>query len=236
MKRVAAFQVTGVDLAGPLYLRQGFKAWIVLFTYAVYRAVHLELVTSLSSETFMQAKKIFFARRGRCSVMYSDKSYRNLKSTSFIRLGKLNVPYKRLPSAPWYDDNLKRLNLSLGRVIELYPGEDGIEKVAKLRVANGFVIRPLHRLYSLEMFASDLPSDFVIRPRPKHLDFVNRALGEKFPEPIKDSDRLKSPEVPCSEPSSSQPCARNFTAGETNTLRSANSSQTMFELVDCCTY
>ncbi|GBL88689.1 hypothetical protein AVEN_195670-1 [Araneus ventricosus] len=37
--RVAAFQITGADLAGPLSLRGGSKAWIVLFTCAVYRAI-----------------------------------------------------------------------------------------------------------------------------------------------------------------------------------------------------
>ncbi|GFV96577.1 transposable element Tc1 transposase [Trichonephila clavipes] len=46
-------------------------------------------------------------------------------------------------------DNSKRLNWSLGRVIELYPGKDSTERAAKLQVANGFVIRPLQRLYPL---------------------------------------------------------------------------------------
>ncbi|GFU56905.1 integrase catalytic domain-containing protein [Trichonephila clavipes] len=78
-------------------------------------------------------------------------------------------------------NNAKRLNWPLGCDIELYPGKDGIERVAKLRVANGFVIRPLQRLYPLEMSLFDLPSDIV--------------LGENFPESNKDSDRLKSPEI-----------------------------------------
>ncbi|GFW72717.1 integrase catalytic domain-containing protein [Trichonephila clavipes] len=81
MKRVAAFQATGVHLAGPLYLCQGCKAWIVLLTCAVYIAVHLEYATSMSSETFMQAMRRFFARRGRCSMMYSDNGT-NLTGTS----------------------------------------------------------------------------------------------------------------------------------------------------------
>ncbi|KAG8184114.1 hypothetical protein JTE90_008900 [Oedothorax gibbosus] len=44
---------TGIDLAGPLFLRSGEKVWIVLYTCAVFRAVHLELVTALSTESFM---------------------------------------------------------------------------------------------------------------------------------------------------------------------------------------
>lgn len=46
------FEVTGIDLAGPLFLKNGSKTWIVLFTCAVYRAIHLELVMSLSTDYF----------------------------------------------------------------------------------------------------------------------------------------------------------------------------------------
>ncbi|GFW24445.1 integrase_H2C2 domain-containing protein [Trichonephila clavipes] len=66
------FEVTGVDYAGPLYLKSKAKAWIVLFTCAVYRAVHFELVQSLTIDTFIQALRRFFAKRGRISVLYSD--------------------------------------------------------------------------------------------------------------------------------------------------------------------
>ncbi|GFV19461.1 hypothetical protein TNCV_3663931 [Trichonephila clavipes] len=53
--------------------------------------------------------------------------------------------------------------------------------------------KPLQKLYPLEMFVSDLPSDI--------------ALGENFPEPYKNSDRLKSPEVPGSSPPAPNPVA-----------------------------
>ncbi|CAL8117960.1 unnamed protein product [Orchesella dallaii] len=66
------FQVTGVDLAGPLFLSDGRKTWIVLFTCAVYRAIHLELVTSLSTEDFKNSLRRFIARRGRPTIIYSD--------------------------------------------------------------------------------------------------------------------------------------------------------------------
>ncbi|GFY75042.1 hypothetical protein TNIN_177341 [Trichonephila inaurata madagascariensis] len=80
----------------------------------------------------------------------------------------------------------------MSRVYQEYiSGKDGIERVAKLRVANGFVIRPLQRLYPLEMSISDLPSDI--------------ALGENFLEPNKDSDRLKSPEIPGPSPPAPNP-------------------------------
>lgn len=295
--RVAAFQITGADLAGPLFLRGGSKAWIVLFTCAVYRAVHLELVSSLSTEAFMQALRRFWARRGRCSTLYTDNgtnfvgAANALKSLDwdFIQTECSLMKIKWLfspPSAPWYggfwermvrcvkellrkclgracvtyeemltllydceatingrpltylsDDpnelkpltpahfiqdlkeretvdldlidsqhllkrvrylhtlrqnlrnrfykeylgelirrpktasrrkvispgeivlveskNPNRMNWPLAQVIELFPGKDNVERVAKLRVASGEIIRPVQRIYPLELSSVD---------------------------------------------------------------------------------
>ncbi|GFY63617.1 integrase_H2C2 domain-containing protein [Trichonephila inaurata madagascariensis] len=79
----------------------------------------------------------------------------------------------------------------------------------------------LQRLYLLEMSLSDLPSDIT--------------LGENFPEPNKDSDRLKSPEVP--GPSSPAPNPEPKVSRPVKQTRCGrNSSHITFELVDCCTY
>lgn len=69
----AAYQTTGVDLAGPLYLRHGEKCWIVLYTCAVYRSIHLEATRSLSTEAFIMTLRRFIARRGRVDLMLSDQ-------------------------------------------------------------------------------------------------------------------------------------------------------------------
>ena len=70
------FEVTGIDFAGPLYVKSSgqSKAYIALFTCAVTRAVHLELVSDLSTEKFLLALKRFIARRGLCKVIYSDNA------------------------------------------------------------------------------------------------------------------------------------------------------------------
>jgi len=52
------FGLTGVDYAGPLFVRQESretKVWIALFVCGTTRAVHLEVVTSLSTEAFLLA-------------------------------------------------------------------------------------------------------------------------------------------------------------------------------------
>ena len=51
----SCFSVTGIDTAGPAILRDGSKCWIIIFTCATYRAVHFELVTSLSTDCFLLA-------------------------------------------------------------------------------------------------------------------------------------------------------------------------------------
>ncbi|GFT24904.1 integrase catalytic domain-containing protein [Nephila pilipes] len=48
-----------------------------------------------------------------------------------------------------------RMNWPLAQVIELFPGKDGVERVAKLRLASVEIIRPLQRIYPLELSASD---------------------------------------------------------------------------------
>ncbi|GFT69290.1 bel12-ag transposon polyprotein, partial [Nephila pilipes] len=45
-------------------------------------------------------------------------------------------------------DDKKRL---LGRVLELFPGKDGIIRLVKLRAEKGNVLRPIQRLYPLEL-------------------------------------------------------------------------------------
>ncbi|XP_071042995.1 uncharacterized protein [Parasteatoda tepidariorum] len=50
----AVFETTGVDLAGPLVLRNRDKVWIAIFTCAVYRAVHFELVSDISTQSFLE--------------------------------------------------------------------------------------------------------------------------------------------------------------------------------------
>ncbi|XP_046617833.1 uncharacterized protein LOC124303977 [Neodiprion virginianus] len=68
------------DYAGPLQVRESrrrglvhtLKVWIVVFTCFATKPVHLELVTELTSETFLAALRRFVARRGVCSQIISD--------------------------------------------------------------------------------------------------------------------------------------------------------------------
>ena len=73
------FTETGVDYAGPFILkdRRGrghkkFKGYVSLFICMATKAVHLELVSELSTQGFLCALKRFISRRGKPSVIFSD--------------------------------------------------------------------------------------------------------------------------------------------------------------------
>ena len=73
------FDYVGVDYAGPVYIKYGFvrkptviKAYICVFVSLSVKAVHLELVSNLTTEAFIAALRRFIARRGRLSTIWSD--------------------------------------------------------------------------------------------------------------------------------------------------------------------
>ncbi|GFV42406.1 integrase catalytic domain-containing protein [Trichonephila clavipes] len=81
----AVFEVTGIDLCGPLFLKTDKKCWIVLATCAVYRTVHLELVSFLSTECFILALRRFIVRRGRPSTIYSNNGKNLVGTANFLQ-------------------------------------------------------------------------------------------------------------------------------------------------------
>ncbi|GBN69470.1 hypothetical protein AVEN_239191-1 [Araneus ventricosus] len=87
IKDVAVFEIIGFDLAGPLYLKGGNKAWICIYTCAVFRAVHLELLSSLTTEAFLQSFRRFIARRGRPStvIMYCDNGSNFIGASNYLK-------------------------------------------------------------------------------------------------------------------------------------------------------
>ncbi|XP_055714734.1 uncharacterized protein LOC129808851 [Phlebotomus papatasi] len=73
------FASCGIDFAGPFYTKaskgRGItknKGYIAVFVCFSTKAVHLELVSDLSTETFIAALKRFIGRRGKPANIYSD--------------------------------------------------------------------------------------------------------------------------------------------------------------------
>ena len=83
------FTYTGVDFVEPLYVKNHSgpqqKVWICLYTCCVTRAIHLDLVPSLTASSFMRSLRRFSARRGpplllRCLIMAKPSSQQHEKS------------------------------------------------------------------------------------------------------------------------------------------------------------
>ncbi|GFV59408.1 uncharacterized protein TNCV_235641 [Trichonephila clavipes] len=257
VRDTAVFEIIGLDLAGPLILKNGEKNWILILTCAIYRAIHLELFTSISTESFLLGLRRFIARRGRPSVIYSDNGttfkgayrlYQKVNIEKLKNVEELNpVSWKFLPpQVPWPltyvtddvedlgpltpamflqdireiavseldqidenklnkmkvyrnriqndlrkrfrienigqlretrnikeentlsegdivcvlvgDDQNKRLNWNLGKILKLYPGKDKKVGVAQVKTNFGSFLRPVRKLYLLEVMEKNKSS------------------------------------------------------------------------------
>ncbi|XP_067129092.1 uncharacterized protein [Centruroides vittatus] len=92
------FTITGLDYAGPYLFKlrggrgvRSSKCYVAIFVCFSTKAVHLELVSDLSTPTFLAALKRFIARRGKPVKMVSDCA------SNFKRAGKeLKEVYKNV--------------------------------------------------------------------------------------------------------------------------------------------
>lgn len=73
------FSQCAVDYAGPIFIKDGvrrksqlIKAYICIFVCLAVRAVHIELVHDLTTDSFLNALKRFISRRGKPNDIYSD--------------------------------------------------------------------------------------------------------------------------------------------------------------------
>ena len=74
-----AFQTTGIDYAGPFTLKKGhtrkpvlIKSYLALFVCLSTKAVHIEVVSDMTTSAFIAALKRFIARRGCPTTIHSD--------------------------------------------------------------------------------------------------------------------------------------------------------------------
>ena len=118
------FDVTGVDFTGALYVRgkgRECKAYVCLFTCAVTRAVHLEIVNDLTVEEFLQAFRRFSSRKSLPRLMLSDNASTYLAAANELNilfrssslsnaLSKEGVTWRFIPKrAPWFGGFWERL-------------------------------------------------------------------------------------------------------------------------------
>ncbi|XP_045768680.1 uncharacterized protein LOC123869725 [Maniola jurtina] len=71
------FSYTGLDYFGPMEVTVGRhreKRWVALFTCLTMRAIHLEVVTSLSADSAIMALRRFLARKGVPTELWTDNA------------------------------------------------------------------------------------------------------------------------------------------------------------------
>ncbi|XP_046841149.1 uncharacterized protein LOC124435254 [Xenia sp. Carnegie-2017] len=128
------FSKTGVDFAGPLYVKNApggtDKVYIALFSCCVTRALHLDLVKDLSADEFVRCLRRFAARRGTPSLMVSDnaktfkatvKTLENLYKNERMQgyLGNNRIEWKfNLERAPWWGGFFERMVRSVKRCLK----------------------------------------------------------------------------------------------------------------------
>lgn len=101
------FLNSGVDFAGPLNLRAWkgrctklTKAYKAVSVCLSTKALHLEVVSELSSNAFLSSFKRFVGRRGHCQNMYSDFG------TNFVGAARILEEETAKPQRQWKSELL----------------------------------------------------------------------------------------------------------------------------------
>ena len=134
VKPTAPFSITGLDHGGPLYCcdMPGEKFYILLFTCAVTRALHFELVGSLSGEITYMAIRRFMARRGIPAIIMSDnaKGFESEKKKIVATFGTDGPSWKNIaPLSPWWGGWWERLIGSVKQALRKSIGKKNLTLV-----------------------------------------------------------------------------------------------------------
>ena len=129
-----AFTYVGVDYAGPLYTKESNhselqKVYVLLFTCCSTRAIHLELATDMSADTFIRCLRRLTARRGTPEIIVSDNA-KTFKSAAKVLRKVFSYPsVKRfiagrritwrfnVDRAPWWGGFFERMIQNVKRCL-----------------------------------------------------------------------------------------------------------------------
>lgn len=135
-RQAKPFSISGVDYARPFLVcgrrARGvtpFKCYICIFVCFTTKAIHFELAFSLSTDSFLTALRCFIARRGRCSLLYSDcgtnfmGAHRELVGCMRDASERETIKWSfNPPSAPHFgglwETEVKSMKIHLKRVVE----------------------------------------------------------------------------------------------------------------------
>ena len=183
-----AFTNIGIDFAGPVYVKDIYRksdnmnnAYIVLYTCASSRAVHLDLVPRLTTEAFVRSFKRFIARRGIPSLVVSDNGS-TFKSEELKKLlAEHNIDWKfNVALAPWWGGFFERLVRSTKRCLKKTLGTARIsyEELLSVVVEIEGILNSRPLTYEDDELRNPLtPSQLIIGRR------LLGNFGEELPKP-----------------------------------------------------
>ena len=204
----APFHVTGVDFTGALFVRDSGgeqKVYICLFTCANTRAVHLEVVTDLTEEKFLQAFRRFVGRKSLPQLMISDNASTFQSAAKEIEkminsptlnehLNKQGTVWQFIPKrAPWYGGFWERLIGLTKTTLKKVLGRTFISLIALQTI-----------VFEVEAILNDRPITYTSTDLndpeplcPSHLLYGRRIVSLPYPqvsaEDISDPDYMTAP-------------------------------------------
>jgi hypothetical protein len=137
------FSFTGIDFAGPLFVKltetaSVSKVWICLYTCGIIRAVHLDIVSDLSTISFLNSFRRFVARCGLPRTIVTDNG-KTFKSAATVLNKVLNtrdvqqhLSHTRvnwtfnLERAPWWGGFFERMIKSVKRCLKKVLGNSSL--------------------------------------------------------------------------------------------------------------
>ena len=135
-----AFSKVGVDFGGPIYIKEGVgenkvikKSYFCIFSCTASRAIHLEVVTDLRTETFLNCLRRFTSRRGIPEMLITDNAstYKRANKLLIVLFKRREVQaylanqhitwHYNLELAPWwggfYERHVGLVKKSLKRIL-----------------------------------------------------------------------------------------------------------------------
>ena len=180
-----AFSSVGLDFVGPLYVKTSSnplrKVYAAIFTCSTSRAIHLELVPDLSTETFLLC---FINRRGISSLVgidnaktFKSKSKKIHSSKTLFKSAKIQayltekrIKWKyNLAKAPWWGGFYERLIKSVKSCLKKCIGRANLSfdelHTTLFKIEGVLNLPPLTYLYSDELEEPLTPSHLILGRR-----------------------------------------------------------------------
>ena len=99
------FTYCGVDLFGPFVTKEGckeLKCYGALFTCLSSRAIHIETVTSLNTDSFILCLRRFVGRRGNIRLLRSDNGSNFVRASSEFKKALTEMDQQKISERQWW--------------------------------------------------------------------------------------------------------------------------------------